>query len=156
MKFVGKMVVVVVVVKFRVKSWKVVKIKGLNEAEGTESRCVRFETFTVKLKLNCWSTRSIPNNNQITFRNSQLLYHMNLPTPSLGRYRNTPIVTALITTYHTPSNTSPQLAASTTCALIKIYGIRKYRGSSNGVGRSVGRTNTGSNKLCRMVCSRPV
>ena len=76
---------------------------------------------------------------------------MNLISPSLSQYRKTHIVTALIKAYHTPSSTTPHPGTSATCALSKRYGMRKYRGSNKGVGRSTGRTHTGNSKACKRV-----
>lgn len=82
-------------------------------------------------------------------------YHINRPTPSRGRYRNTPMVTAFISTYHIPSNVTPHAGTSLTWALSKMYGIRKYRSSRRGVGRSVGIVNSGRSNVCSSVCSLP-
>ena len=76
---------------------------------------------------------------------------MNLIPPSLSWYKKTHIVTALIRAYQPPSNATPHQETSDTCALSKRYGIRKYRGSNRGVGRSTGRTHTGSSKACSRV-----
>lgn len=72
---------------------------------------------------------------------------MNRPTPSRERYKNTPIVIALIIVYQPPSTTIPNVETSLTCARSNIYGIKKYRGSSKGVGSSVGTMNTGKSKV---------
>jgi hypothetical protein len=66
----------------------------------------------------------------------------------LGQYRNIPIVIALIRVYQTPSRTNPHVGTSDTCARSNIYGIKKYRGSSSGVGSKVGVTIMGSRSVC--------
>ena len=76
---------------------------------------------------------------------------MNLIAPSLSWYRKTHIVTALMMAYHTPSSATPHHGTSTTCALSRRYGTRKYRGSNKGVGRSTGNTHTGNSKTCNRV-----
>lgn len=76
---------------------------------------------------------------------------MNRPTPSLSAYKNTPMVSTLIAVYHAASTARPQPGTSTTCALRRTYGMRKYLGSNSGVGRRVGRTNIGSIRVWRMV-----
>ena len=53
------------------------------------------------------------------------IYHINRPTPSRGKYRNTPIVTPSIAAYHTPSRTRDHVGTSATCDLNKMYGTRK-------------------------------
>ncbi len=56
---------------------------------------------------------------------SPSVYHMNRPTPARGLYKNTPIVTPLIAAYHSPSTASPLNGTSFTCALKRMYGIKK-------------------------------
>ena len=56
---------------------------------------------------------------------SPSVYHMNRPTPSRGLYKNTTTVTPLIAAYHRPSTASPHNGTSFTCALSRMYGIKK-------------------------------
>lgn len=61
----------------------------------------------------------------------------------------------LITTYHTPSSTKAHEGTLTICIRKSKYGIKKYLGSSNGVGKSVTRVNVGSAIVWSMLCSFP-
>jgi len=86
-------------------------------------------------------------------------YHMNRPTPSRSRYKNMDMVPQLICPYHKPSSkisqprgTMPSFFLSgSICNRSRTYGMRKYRGSSKGVGRSVGIRHMGRSRVSRSV-----